>query len=63
MRERICAGLALTASYWAAPPSPAEPVDDPELAEILAAEAAAFQVRCGHPIGRPRQRRTVRRRV
>ncbi len=63
MRERICPGLALTAAYWAAPPAPAEPIDDPELAAIIAAEAAAFQVRCSHPIGRPRHRESARRRV
>ena len=61
MQERTCAGLALTASYWAAPVAPPEPID-PELAEILAAEAAALQVRCSHPIGRPRQRQPARRR-
>lgn len=63
MQERICAGLALTAAYWAEQPTPTEPIDDPELAAIIAAEAAAFHVRCSHPIGRPRQRQSARRRV
>lgn len=64
MQERTCAGLALTASYWAVPtPVPRQP-DDPlvaaAVASELAATTAALAVRCGHPGYLPRQRRAAR---
>jgi hypothetical protein len=69
--ERTCAGLAMTAAYWALPvPSQsdpgAEPVDEfgsagPSLAQVAA--AAALNVRCAHPTQLPPRPRTPRGRA
>ena len=74
LHERTCAGLALTASYWALPsavphqgsdPGVSDPVvSDPLASAAIAAEiaavAAALSVRCAHPVYLPRQRRAAR---
>jgi hypothetical protein len=68
--ERTCAGLALTASYWAVPVASVSPGEDPALAEEVAAElaielaavAAALSVRCVRPTHLPRSARRRRAR-
>jgi hypothetical protein len=57
MQERFCAGLALTAAYWAEPTTP----DADAQQDLDAAAAAARNVRCTHPVYRTRPRRTASR--
>jgi hypothetical protein len=55
MHERFCAGLALTAAYWAAEP----PDDSDHDATSPALPNEVRTLRCSHPIARPRQRRAT----
>jgi len=69
LHEKRCAGLALTASYWALPsavphqgsdPVVGDPMVNDAIAAEIAAVAAALSVRCARPVYLPRQRRAAR---